>query len=180
MTVTFRDHLIDAIPALTIFARSLTNNRTEAEDLLQDTLERALVKQGLYVETGSMVGWLRVMMHNLFVGRVRSSARRNDIERVALDAAESRSAVPSSQEDHRFLTELQPLLTRLPKDGGEIIAAIALKGDSFDQTAARYDVPVGTIRSRLWRSRERLSRAALLSQTEQQTARTPGERLPNA
>lgn len=173
--MTFLDQLVDAIPTLTRFARSLTRNRSEAEDLLQDTLERALMKQDLCVDKGSFLGWLRTMMHNLFIDRVRSSTRRNNVEGVTLDEAQSSSSMPSAQEDHRFLTELAPLLGQLPRDGGKIIVAIALEGHSYNHTAARFNVPSGTIRSRLWRSREALSRAALFSAPNIGSARTHRE-----
>jgi len=163
MATTFREQLIRTIPALTSYARSLTRSRSEADDLVQDTLERALAKQALYVDAGPLIGWLKTMMQNLFIDGVRSRRRRERLECITLDEAQGRSSVKASQEDRRFLRELEELLARLPRNGGNIVMAVAVHGDGYDHVAAQFNVRPGTIRSRLSRSRAALSRASLMS-----------------
>jgi RNA polymerase sigma-70 factor (ECF subfamily) len=176
----FRDQLTRAIPALTSYARALTRNLSEADDLVQDTLERALTRQALYVETGPLISWLNTIMQHLFIDRVRSRRRREHLEGVTLSEAHGRSGVKASQEDRRFLTELQELLPRLPRNGGTIIMAIGVQGHGYDRTAARLNVRPGTIRSRLSRSRTALSHASLMCAPDPRDKRTRRRRPSGA
>jgi len=160
---SFRDQLTGAIPRLRSYAMSLMRARPEADDLVQDTLERALRKQALYVETGPLTGWLITIMQNLFIDHVRSRRRREFFEGVTLDDVLGRASVKASQEDRRLLTELGELLPRVPRNGGTIIMAVGVQGHGYDETAACLRVRPGTIRSRLSRSRAALRHAALMS-----------------
>ena len=166
MSMTFGEQVASAIPDLRRYARSLTGETHEADDLLQDTLERALMKQHLYVEAGALVGWLHAIMRNLFFDRTRRRKRRNRVESVNIDDIEIAASVPSNQEDHRFLSELEGLFARLPSDSVEILMTVGVQGKSYDHAATRLNVACGTIRSRLSRSRSALLNAALTTAPE--------------
>lgn len=159
---TFRDQLIGTMPELTLYARSLTRSRSDADDLVQDTLERALTRQLLYAEIGSLLGWLKTVMQNLFLDRVRSRSRRARLDEIVALDSQGRGVVKASQEDHRFLTELQEHLPRLGGDGGNIIIAVGVHGDSYDETAIRLKLRRGTVGSRLSRSRVALLQTSLM------------------
>ena len=173
----FRDQLIRAIPELTGYAVSLTRNPSEADDLVQDTLERALKKQALYVETGPLISWLNTMMRHRFIDRTRAQRRRELLEGVTLDEVVGRDAVKASQEDRRFLSELGGLLTRLPPTAMDLIMAVGVEGHGYDHAAACFNIPTGTIRSRLSRARTALRHASLTSATG---SAAPGRRMPVA
>jgi RNA polymerase sigma factor (sigma-70 family) len=158
-----RSLVIEQLPGLRRYARALTGDAWAADDLVQDTLERALTKQALYVETGPLIRWLNSIMQNLFIDRVRSRRRRERLDDLTHGPAQGRGAVPASQEDHRYLTELHALLRRLPRNGGDIIMAVGVHGLGYEHTAARLQVRGGTIRSRLSRSRAALLHASLMS-----------------
>src|SRR3954462_8096923 len=68
---TLQELLIQHIPDLRRFARSLERNRVAADDLVQETLERAIKKMHLYEPSGPFIGWLNTIMRNIFVDRVR-------------------------------------------------------------------------------------------------------------
>lgn len=163
MAMTFRDELIHAIPELRRYARSLMRDRSQVEDLVQDTLERALTKQALYVDTGPLIRWLYTIMRNVFIDRTRNRKRRERVEGITLEEEEHPGAVRASQEEHRFLAELTQMLGRLPQDGGRIIMAVGVSGDGYRETANRLNLPRGTIASRLSRSRSALLLESLKS-----------------
>jgi len=159
---TFCDQLIATIPELTHYAGSLTRKRSDADDLVQDALERALTRQFLYAEIGSLLGWLKTVMRNLFLDQVRSQSRRARLDEAVFPEPQGRGVVKASQEDHRFLTELQEHLPRLRGDGGDIIIAVGVHGDSYDETATHLKLRRGTIASRLSRSRVALLQTSLM------------------
>jgi RNA polymerase sigma-70 factor (ECF subfamily) len=158
------DQLSDAIGELRRYAKSLTRDPHEADDLVQDTVERALRKQHLYVSTSPLIAWLQVIMYHLFITRLRRLKRRSRVEGVALDQADAvgLTATPPNQVDYCFLGELGHLIDRLPRGSVEVLLSVALEGRGYTDVAARLRLPLGTIRSRLSRSRAALCHAALM------------------
>ena len=163
MTTSFRDQLVDCVPVLSRQALSLTRDRIEAEDLVQVTLEHALVKEALYVDTGPLIGWLTPMMRHLFIDQVRRRHRRERLETLTWGPIHGRGSIKPSQEDHRFLTELDALLGALPHHDRRIVLAVAVNGESYGQMARRLQMRTGTMGSRLSRARSTLRHAAMRS-----------------
>jgi RNA polymerase sigma factor (sigma-70 family) len=143
--------LIDHIPSLRRYARALTGDAWAADDLVQDTLERACSKWRLWIVGSDLRAWLFTIMHNLFASQVRRASPRAtvDVEDVA---HELRSA-----DGHRDQAiDLQRCLLLLPDEQRAVLLLVALENLSYAQVAKVLDIPVGTVMSRLARARVRL------------------------
>jgi RNA polymerase sigma-70 factor (ECF subfamily) len=149
------DRLEHEIPKLRRYARSLCRaHSTYADDLVQDTLVRAVAKQHLWQEGTNLGAWLFTLMHNLYVNNVRTGSREGthvDIE----TATEAVIAVcdPSAPV---LLRDLDRALAKLPLEQREVILLVGLEELSYEEAARVLHVPIGTIRSRLSRGRELL------------------------
>jgi RNA polymerase sigma-70 factor (ECF subfamily) len=154
MSLPLQDLLITHIPDLRRFARSLERDRVAADDLVQETLERAIKKMHLYEPSGPFIGWLNTIMRNLFVDRVR---RRKLNQTASLD--QSPAAEPyqnENQVDRLVLKELRVAVDQLPVEQRQVLLMIAVQGLSYEDAAQHLGVPLGTIRSRLFRARANL------------------------
>ena len=146
------DHLLTWVPRLRRYARALVGNRDDADDLVQDTLERALAKSALWRGVADMRAWLFSMMHNLHVDGVR----RPRLHTVVLDDDTPEVPVAPTQADRLEVLDLQAALERLPVEQREIILLVALEDMSYADVAATLGIPIGSVMSRLSRGRERL------------------------
>lgn len=140
------------MPRLRRYARALTGNRDDADDLVQDTLERALAKASLWHGVTDMRAWLFGIMHNLHVDGVR----RPKLSTVMLEDDESQVAVAATQGDRLAVLDLQAALDQLPVEQKEVLLLIALEDMSYGDAARTLSLPIGTVMSRLSRGRERL------------------------
>lgn len=141
------------IPRLRRYALALVGDPVAADDLVQDTLERALRKRHLWRRTGSLRSWLYRILYNVFLNQAVHRRRRR-LE-VDLDLAPE-GGEPSVQEIRLEYGEIVGALVRLPADQRAAIALVAIEGLGYDEAAAALGIPVGTLRSRLSRGRERL------------------------
>jgi RNA polymerase sigma-70 factor (ECF subfamily) len=149
--------LIDQqIPRLRRYARALTRNPGRADDLVQDTLLRALAKQHLWQPDTNLRAWLFTLMHNQYVNDVRRSAREG--QTVEIDTMSNGLAATTDPTASRQLHELRRALAQLLDEQREAILLVGLEGLSYAETAAILAVPVGTVRSRLSRGRDNLRR----------------------
>ena len=146
------DQLLPWIPRLRRYARALVGHRDGADDLVQDTLERALAKAALWHGVADMRAWLFGMMHNLHVDGVR----RPRLHTVVLDDDTPEVPVAATQGDSLAVLDLQAALERLPVEQREIILLVALEDMSYAEVAATLGIPIGSVMSRLSRGRERL------------------------
>lgn len=145
--------LIDHLPRLRRYARALTGDAARADDLVQDTVERALVKQALWRPGSDLRAWLFTVMHNLFVNQMRA-ARPPD---AALDEAPD-MPVNGGQMDALAARDLHAALLRLPETQREVLLLVGLEQFAYAEAAHVLGVPVGTVMSRLARAREQLRR----------------------
>jgi RNA polymerase sigma-70 factor (ECF subfamily) len=143
--------LIEHLPRLRRYARALTRDVSQADDLVQDTLERALVKLDLWRPGTDLRAWLFTLMHNLFVNQVRA----NKLQETDLDAAKD-MPVNGGQMDAMTLRDIHTALGRLPMEQREVILLVGLEQFGYAEAARILDVPLGTVMSRLSRGRERL------------------------
>jgi RNA polymerase sigma factor (sigma-70 family) len=144
--------LLACIPRLRRYARALAGSREAADDLVQDTLERAWARIALWREGSDMRAWLFAIMHNLYVDRVRSAP-------APLDSIDDNTPEPfahGSPADRIELRDMESALGMLPAEQREIVLLVALEDMSYDQVGATLGIPVGTVMSRLSRGRERL------------------------
>jgi RNA polymerase sigma-70 factor (ECF subfamily) len=149
------------IPRLRRYARLLTGNRERADDLVQDTLERACRKWSLWSPQASvgsgLRGWLLSMMHNVFVNQVRAAPNETALDELADEATHEPFAHAAERLD------LQAALTHLSPGLREIILLVCVEECSYAEAAHVLGVPVGTVMSRLSRAREKLR--ALMNET---------------
>jgi len=145
------------IPRLRRYAIALTGNRDAADDLIQDTLERAWRKRALWRPGSDLRAWLFTVMHNVYVNSVRSARSVQLLEDEA--GAEPAAAMPddaSAVESGVVLAELRAALTKLSEDQRQVVLLVGLEQMSYGEAAAVLDVPIGTVMSRLARGREQL------------------------
>jgi RNA polymerase sigma-70 factor (ECF subfamily) len=146
------DRLVIWLPRLRRYARALVGNRDDADDLVQDTLERAWARSHLWSGVADMRAWLFALMHNLHVDGVR----RARVPTVALDETTPEVPVVPSQDERLAVLDLQAALAQLPIEQREIVLLVALEDMSYADAASTLGIPVGTVMSRLSRGRERL------------------------
>jgi RNA polymerase sigma-70 factor (ECF subfamily) len=143
----------EQIPRLRRYARALTGNREAADDLVQDTLERALQRSALFRPGGDPRPWLFTIMHNIFVNQVRSAAARRTI-RLDQDAFEP--ATHDTAQEGMAVRDIDRALRLVSGEQREVILLVGLEHLSYAETAKVIGVPVGTVMSRLARGREKL------------------------
>jgi RNA polymerase sigma-70 factor, ECF subfamily len=142
------------IPHLRRYARALTGDVTRADDLVQDTLERAWIKFHLWQPALDLRPWLFTIMHNVYVNQVRASARRQHTS-LSDDEANAVSTRPN-QTDLLEVSELAACLERLPLEQREVLLLVTLESLDYGQVGKILSIPVGTVTSRLARARTRL------------------------
>lgn len=145
--------LVDQIPALRRYARALTGDGWAADDLVQDTLERACARWQLWTAGSDLRAWLFTLMHNLFVDGARR-ALRQQAQRVDVDDVAGELVAPAGSPDQAL--DLQRCLLRLPQEQREVLLLVTLQDLGYEDVARITGVPVGTVMSRLSRARARL------------------------
>ena len=142
------------IPRLRRYARALTRNAARADDLVQDTLLRAISKSHLWEFGTDLRAWLFTIMHNQHVNVVRRAVRDEnavDIEQLSTPLIANSDPTASWQ-----LLELEGALGCIAEEQREVILLVGLEGMSYEDAAQILNVPVGTVRSRLSRGRDAL------------------------
>ncbi|RYX91521.1 MAG: RNA polymerase sigma factor [Comamonadaceae bacterium] len=147
--------LTDHIPSLRRYARVLTGDAWAADDLVQDTLERACTKWRLWTAGSDLRAWLFTLMHNVFINQVRRSAGQSAAgTAVSVEDVEHELTAPEPATGPAL--DLQRCLLRLPEDQRIVLLLVTLEDLSYDDVAKITGVPVGTVMSRLSRARSRL------------------------
>ena len=141
------------IPRLRRYARALTGDISAADDLVQDTLERAWRRLALWRAGSDLRAWLFTIMHNIFVNQLRADPRKL-AQTGELTGADVSHATP--QEDRLILRDLSKALGNLPHDQREVLLLIGLEQMTYEEAAKVIGIPVGTVMSRLSRGREQL------------------------
>ena len=150
----FKHPIIDHIPSLRRYARALTGGHPDdADDLVQDTLERAYAKWHLWRIGSDLRPWLFSIMHNLFVSQV--TQLKNRTSHVALDDMPE-IATRANQAERLEGLDIASAVTRLSPELREVLLLVALEDFSYAQTAKALGIPMGTVMSRLARARQRL------------------------
>ncbi|EYC51404.1 RNA polymerase subunit sigma-24 [Hylemonella gracilis str. Niagara R] len=150
-----RRPLVEQIPALRRYARALTGEAWAADDLVQDTLERACVKWRLWLAGSDLRAWLFSIMHNLHVDQVRRRVRQGGLNDASdWSELDLEPAAPETTIDGAL--DMQRCLLRLPPEQRETLLLVTLEDLSYAEVARITRVPVGTVMSRLSRARHRL------------------------
>ena len=146
------ESIVQLIPRLRRYARALAGDRTAADDLVQDTLERAWAKSALWHGVVDMRAWLFSIMHNLHVDGIR----RPKLATVMMDDDAPEVAMAPTQGERLAVLNLQAALDLLPTEQKEIVLLVALEDMAYAEIATTLGIPIGTVMSRLSRGRERL------------------------
>lgn len=141
------------IPALRRYAFALARNHEAADDLVQDCLERALSRWLLRRRDGGLRAWLFTILRNLYIDDYRRHRRHGP--HAPIDELNSPSVEPS-QEAGLGLRDLMAALDRLPEDQKSLLLLVGVEDLSYEETARVLDIPLGTVMSRLSRSRAKL------------------------
>ena len=142
----FRPGIAAASPALRRYARALTRNAELADDLVQDTLVRALRAEHLF-HGGDMRSWLYTILTNLNRNRLRSLARRPTEQALGENDAVDMAGPQAGARD------IERALASLVEDQRAALLLVVLEGLSYREVAEVLDVPIGTVMSRLARAR---------------------------
>lgn len=148
--------LMENLPHLERYALHLTRSRTEAEDLVQDCAERALLKQHLFAAGSNCRAWLFSIMHNLFLNKVRRSqiAARH---RTDLKSNLERTS-PPPQHGAILLTRTLAALTTLSEEERDAVMRLGAQQLTYREIAASSGISINTVKSRVARGRARLRR----------------------
>ncbi len=150
-----RTALLPLIADLRAYARFLTPQRAEADDLVQDALVRALAALAQFRAGSNMRAWLFVILRNAFY----EQARRQRSERAALQRGlPAQDSGAPAQEAHSDLADLQAQLFALPPLLREALVLVGAQGMSYEEAAEICGVPVGTLKARVSRARRELAR----------------------
>lgn len=153
MRPSIRDEMLAAVPKLRAFAISISGNVDRADDLVQETLLRAMANIHLFQPGTNMVAWLFTILRNLFRSEYRK--RRREVEDADGSYANSLKSQPE-QESRVEYEEFRTALAKLPPDQREALILVGASGFSYEEAAAICECAVGTIKSRVNRARNRL------------------------
>lgn len=151
---TIRSRMTAALPRLRRFALSLTGNVTDADDLVQDTIERALRNLHKWQPDTKLESWMFRIAQNLWIDRLRAKKVRAadplEADDVTLDGARDAEAKLTFAATVRALEEL-------PEEQRAVVSLVLVEGVPYREAAEILNVPIGTVTSRLSRAREALA-----------------------
>jgi RNA polymerase sigma-70 factor, ECF subfamily len=150
----FLDELMGSLKSLRAYAISLTHNMHQAEDLVQETVLRAISKQERFEAGTNLAAWLMTILRNLFYsGRRRTQREVEDADGIH---AATMISIPD-QEDAIIVQDLHAALAKLPRGQRDAIMLVGAEGMAYEEAAAALGVNVGTLKSRVNRARNRLA-----------------------
>ena len=149
-----RDAVLAAVPSLRAFAISLCGNVDRADDLVQETLLRALANIQSFQPGTNMSAWLFTILRNHFRSEYRK--RRREVEDTDGSYADTLKSQPEQGGRLEF-NEFRAALDKLPPDQREALILVGASGFSYEEAAAICECAVGTIKSRVNRARTRLA-----------------------
>jgi RNA polymerase sigma-70 factor (ECF subfamily) len=165
----FGDALALQIPRLRRYARALTHDRGWADDLVQDTLERALQRRWLFHFNSNLTAWLFTILYRLYLNDI--SYRKTSLLDTLEDIPE-----PEMPGDIGWQMDMRRALARLSEEHRAVIVLVGLEQLSYREAAEVLNVPLGTVMSRLTRARRQL-RALLDGTTTSQVGTTTANHL---
>lgn len=168
------DALIALIPRLRRYARMLCADAAAADDLVQDTLERACTRLAQWRPGSDLRAWAFTIMHNLFVSETRRPRYRLEAAHESLPGEVAADAAPDPAAGWAEALDLERALRALPQAQRQVLLLVAFEDMSYEQVASVVGVPAGTVMSRLSRARARLRE---LLEPDAEGARPAGPRL---
>jgi RNA polymerase sigma-70 factor (ECF subfamily) len=147
--------LVDALPRLRRYAIALAGDISTADDLLQDCIERAWKNRSAMKDESAIFAWLRAILHNVNIDRVRLRRRRPD-EAENLDTVSETLAHGATGDEFALSMDFIRAMNQLTVEHRQVLLLIGLESLSYREVANELGVPIGTVMSRLARARERL------------------------
>ena len=147
------DEIIQLLPRLRRFARTLAGNPHDADDLVQIAIERALARSAQLRDGAPLSSWMFGILRNAWIDESRGRARRNRL--FAPEELGEHVADPTGGQQAESLV-VQAAVASLPEEQREVIGLVLVEGLSYREAAEILGVPVGTVTSRLARAREAL------------------------
>ena len=151
---SLQKEILALVPRLTRYARALTRDINAADDLVQDCLTSALRKIHLWEPGTDLRAWLFTILHNQHINRLRRDARHR--ASINLQKSYRTLALLPDQNMRLELRDVERALAQLPEDQRSLILGIGLEGMRYEDAASAFNVPLGTVRSRIARGRETL------------------------
>jgi RNA polymerase sigma-70 factor, ECF subfamily len=145
--------LVTLLPRLRRFARALTRDPHDADDLVQVALERALARAHQLRPDAALAGWVFGILRHAWIDELRARARS---ERVFAPEESGQNVGDAVQGAQAERLSVQDAVARLPQDQRLAVALVLIEGLSYKEAAHAMDVPIGTLTSRLARAREAL------------------------
>jgi RNA polymerase sigma-70 factor, ECF subfamily len=168
-TPGMRAQLVALLPRLRRFARNLTRNPHDADDVLQIALERALQRSQQWRSDERLDSWMFKIIRNQWIDTIRSRTRQARLFAPAEDGdAVGESSVETLMERESELLSIHDAMARLPDEQREAISLVLIEELPYKEAAAVLEIPIGTLTSRLARGRVALQ--ALLAPAAQRTA----------
>ena len=150
---TVRRNLVALLPRLRRFARSLTGNVSDADDLVQDAVERALRNLHRWQPGTKLDSWMFRLTHNLWIDTVRAKRVRHAAP-LETEGVELASIDGARELDARLaMSAVNSAMTKLPEEQRAVVALVFVEGMSYRDAADLLQVPIGTVTSRLARAR---------------------------
>jgi RNA polymerase sigma-70 factor (ECF subfamily) len=144
--------VVELIPALRAFARTFCRSPADADDLVQETLAKAIANLHRFEPGTKLKSWLFTIMRNTFLSGVAKS--RRETTGVAVEEAGSGPKAP--QEWSAQVSEVRAAMAKLPQAQREVLVLVGMLGVSYEEAARICDCAVGTVKSRLSRARAAL------------------------
>lgn len=151
-----QSRMVELLPRLRRFAFALTGDKDKADDLVQDTCERALAHLDQWKPGTNLDSWMYRIAQNIWVDHHRG--RRSQREAGQLDEVENLAGVDGRTvtESRLTLAAVNEGIARLPTDQQVLVAMVCVEGVSYKEAASILGIPIGTVMSRLSRARQAL------------------------
>jgi RNA polymerase sigma-70 factor (ECF subfamily) len=155
VTAQFGAALAEALPRLRRYALALAGDVATADDLIQDCMERAWRNRSAMKDERAIYAWLRTILHNANIDRVRLRRRRPD-EAQSLEELSDVVSTGAAGDGSAFSMDFVRAMNRLTVEHRQILLLLGLEGLSYREIADELGMPIGTVMSRIARARERL------------------------
>jgi len=149
----FKNELVENLPHLRAFAHLIARNHALAEDLVQDTIVRALANRHQFKPGTNLKGWLIIILRNRFFNEMRRSSRKSE---VGMEHQGDLAAVSGGQEIGVEIRDFNRAFRKLPPTQREALVLVGASGFSYEEAAEITGCPVGTMKSRVSRARAEL------------------------
>ena len=150
---SIHEQIVALLPRLRRFARNLTRNPHDADDVVQIAVERALTRLDQWRRGARLDSWMFTIVRNAWIDELRSRGRHGKVF-LAAEAGENIGTDSMARETE--LLSVQSAMARLPEDQREAVSLVLVEGLPYKEAAEVLDVPIGTLTSRLARGREAL------------------------